>query len=99
MKKRQKKKNQKKYLPIIADEVNLLTMTNEEREQAFKDYERFRERYVYRLKYKDLKEGKPLFYVFPAGAKFSNAIKEIYSVARRARKRTTVIQSINDFIS
>lgn len=33
MKKRQRKKNQKKYLPIWADEANLLTMTEEEKKK------------------------------------------------------------------
>ncbi|MEK5358061.1 hypothetical protein [Paenibacillus sp. FSL L8-0709] len=39
MKKRQYKKNQKKYIPVIADEFNLMLMTDEEREQAWKGYE------------------------------------------------------------
>ncbi|MEY8345577.1 hypothetical protein [Niallia circulans] len=48
MNKRQRKKRMKKYLPIIADEVNLLSMTDNEREQAFKDYENFKEKFAYK---------------------------------------------------
>lgn len=100
MHKRQKKKNKKKYLPIIADEAYLLTMTDEERTSADKDYMAYRERYAFRKKYKDLKHGKPLHYYFPLGQKFSESMKELSTVARRNRKPntgTTVSQSIKDF--
>lgn len=98
MKKRQKKKNQKKYLPIIADEFNLATMTSEEVEQAYKNYEEFRERYAFRKKYKDLKEGKPLYYAFPLGQKFSETLKEISFVgrSRNTGDTFTVTQRIDD---
>jgi hypothetical protein len=100
MNKRQKKKNEKKYLPIIADEGNLLTMTDEELTAADKDYLEYSERYAFRKKYKDLKNGKPLSYYFPLGQKFSESMKELSNVARRNRKPNTgtiVSQSINDF--
>ncbi|MCM3443978.1 MULTISPECIES: hypothetical protein [Metabacillus] len=99
MKKRQKKKNKKKYLPIIADEFNLTTMTREELEQANKDYQEYRERYAFRKKYKDLNEGKSLYHSFPVGQKVTNTLKELSSIARSARKSSTVTQSIDDFKS
>lgn len=74
MNKRQKKKKEKKYLLIIADEFNLLTMTEEEKKEAFKGYNRYRERFAYRKRYKDLKNDKPLQYYFPVGRNFSNAM-------------------------
>lgn len=56
MKKRQYKKNQKKYILVIADEFNLMLMTDEERKQAWKGYEEYRRRYAFRKKYSDLKK-------------------------------------------
>lgn len=99
MNKRQKKKKQKKYLPIIADEFNLLTMTIEERNKADKEFDKFRERFAYRKKYKDLKEGKPLRYFYPPGQKFSNAIKDVSNLGAggRTRKLYTATQSMDDF--
>jgi hypothetical protein len=32
----------------MADEFNLITMTPEEREHAYRDYKKFRERFAYR---------------------------------------------------
>jgi hypothetical protein len=56
MNKRQMKKKQKKYLPIIADESNLMTMTDSEKNKADEDFNKFRERYAFRKKYNDMKE-------------------------------------------
>lgn len=103
MNKRQKKKREKKKILIVADEFNLSTMTDEEREEAWKGYEEFCKRYAYLKKYKDLKENKQLYYSFPPGKASSEWIKNI---ARRARKNENetpfthgyiVTQSINDF--
>lgn len=100
MNKRQKKKKEKKYLPIIADEANLLTMTSEEREKAFDDYERFREKYAYRKKYKDLKEGEPLRYYFPIGNKYADEFKIMSDIARsKDQKFVTVTQSLDDLVN
>lgn len=83
MNKRQRKKKEKKYLPIIADEFNLMTMTEEEREQAMKDYDKFREKYAFCKTYKQLKEGKPLRYYFPTGQQFTNSMRELSGVTRK----------------
>ncbi|CAK7051879.1 hypothetical protein [Tissierella sp.] len=64
MNKRQRKKRNKKYLPVIADEVNLISMSDEEYKNAIDGYKDFRKKYAYRKKYKNLK-GKVLIYVFP----------------------------------
>lgn len=99
MNKRQRKKKEKKYLSVIADEFNLMTMTKEEEKKAMEGYMRFRERFAYRKKYKDLKYQKALIYYFPPGEKMSNFIQEITSRARSPRRGTTltVTQSLQDF--
>lgn len=97
MNKRQIKKNNKKYIPIIADEVNLLTMTKEESEKALMEFNKFRERFAYRKKYKDLEEGRPLVYYFSPGEKVTTYLQEISNIARRSRKTSTVVQNIKDF--
>lgn len=90
MNKRQRKKNEKKYLPIIADEYNLLTMTPEERKEAWSDYNSFRERYAYRKKYKNLKEGETLRYYFPIGKKHNNLLKNLHDVGS-SKKHTSFV--------
>ncbi|WP_288328077.1 hypothetical protein [uncultured Clostridium sp.] len=98
MNKRQKKKKEKKRILVIADEANLLTMTDEEREQALKDYKNFCKRYTYRKKYKDLKERKHLFYSFPFGKSSREWLNSIAKIGRRNRKTpVTVTQSLDDF--
>lgn len=98
MNKRQKKKKEKKYLPILADEANLLTMTPEERKKAYSDYKRFREKYAYRKKYRDLKTGETLRYFYPTGKKFTEAFINFSKVGNSAMgdnaQFVTVIQSI-----
>lgn len=84
MNKRQLKKKKKKCLPVIVDEFNLLTMTDDEREKAYKKYEEYVRRYSYRKKYKNLK-GKHLVYFYPVGNQMGNMISEM---SRRVRKRT-----------
>lgn len=101
MKKRQRKKNEKKYLPIFADEFALLTMTDEERKKAHEDYLKYRKRYAFRKKYNDLKRGKgrpkSITYFYPLGSKFVRSTNEL---ARRTRKNyvpsLTVTQSLSD---
>lgn len=98
MNKRQKKKRKKKYLPVIADEFNLLSMSDEEREKAYRDYENFVRRYAYRMKYKNLK-GKFLTYYFPVGQNSSKYLTEVSDRCRRERKKPlcTITQGISDF--
>lgn len=97
MNKRQKKKNEKKYLAVIADEARLLTMTYEELENAFADYKRFREKHAFQKKYKDLKEGKVLRYYYPVGKQFANTNQEFNSVTRSENSKfVTVTQNLSD---
>lgn len=86
MNKRQKKKREKKIIPVIADEFNLLGMTDEEIEEAQKGYNNFVQRYTYCKKYKDLKEHKILFYSFPLGKSSREWINSIVSIGRRNGK-------------
>lgn len=92
IKKRQRKKNQKKYLPIHADEAILLTMTEEEQKKAWNDYLKYRERYAYCKTYRELKEFKKnnkrkmLFYSYPIGEKMSNYLQKVSSLGRRNSK-------------
>lgn len=77
MNKRQRKKQEKKYLPIIADEGNLLTMTPRERMKAWSDYKKFREKYARKKRKKDLKEYESLRYYFPVGEEYANTINKL----------------------
>lgn len=96
MNKRQRNKKKKKYLPIIADEFNLLTMTPDELTKAHADYQEFKERYAYRKKYKDLKEGKPLRYFYPIGEKYADA-NQVFSniTSSKSQKVISVTQNLN----
>jgi len=86
--KRQRKKKQKKYLPVIADEFTLLTMTEEERNKAYKDFLNYRERFAYRKRYKDLKEKRTLTYAYPFGEKLANSLNAISNLARGPKKNS-----------
>lgn len=103
MKKRQRKKNQKRYLPIYADEFNLTTMSEEERKKAWEDYLKFREQHAYCKTYRELKEfnktnkQKMLFYQFPAGEEMSNYLQKISSIRRQSPKQSLVVtQSLTE---
>ncbi|MCM3227542.1 hypothetical protein [Terribacillus saccharophilus] len=104
MRKRQKKKNQKKYLPIIADEFNLLTMTADERNKAWKEYDAFREKHGFRKKYKDLKNANPLTYYFPVGRGINNimnaesTIRKGISNVVKHHAAHVVTMTLEDFI-
>lgn len=99
MNKRQLKKNSKKCVLIIPDETNLLYMTDEERDKAYSDYDKFVKMYSYRKKYKNLK-GKHLVYSYPMGEQVSNFMKEVSQRARKYNNPNEVsnmlLNSIND---
>lgn len=98
MNKRQEKKKEKKRVPVIADEFNLIGMTDEEREEALKGYKDFVKKYTYRKKYKDLKLRKYLVYPFPLGKASREWITNMMNIGRSNRKTPiTVTQSLNDF--
>lgn len=93
MNKRHKKKMNKKRIIVIADETNLLTMTEKEREKAYREYETFKNKYTYRKKYKNLKAANPLYYFFSVGEYSKNFYAEMSKISRRTRK--TNIQQKN----
>ncbi len=101
LKKRQRKKNENKYLPIYADEFNLLTMTEDEQKQAWNDYLKFREQHAYCKTYRRLKEFKQnnkrkmVFYQFPVGKKTSDFLQEISSIGRR-KPMQSITQSLSE---
>lgn len=104
MKKRQRKKENKKYVMIPCDEFNLMTMTAGERETAWKEYQRFVKKYCYCKTYKELKARKAArshkmpFYAFPVGSKLNDSIQCIATMARRTKvKSVLAIQTMDDF--
>lgn len=104
MNKRQLKKRNKKHIPVIGDEFNLLTMTDKEREESYKEYEEFVRRYTYRKKYKNLKK-RALFYYYPVGEIESASVDELSSKCRKstgkdsASKHTIATQNFCDFLT
>lgn len=96
------KKKQGKYLPILPDEFNLLTMTEEEWKRAEADFKAYREKYAFRKRYKDLKSdsknGKILLYSYPIGAKKSAFMKELQDVglSQGDVKPITIVQKLSD---
>lgn len=99
MNKRQYKKREKKCLPVVADEVNFCTMTEKELDQAIEEKEKYRKKYGYRKRYKDLK-GKYLVYHYPIGTR-----KEVQAwmlkIGSRCRKKPShwITQNTNNFLS
>lgn len=100
MNKRQKKKKQKKTLPLLADEYPLLTMTKAEWKSAIKQAEKFRLKYGYRKKYSNLKRQKCLKYNYPIGKEYSELLDHIHDVSRVRKGRITVVnQSLEQLVS
>lgn len=85
MNKRQKKKMEKKTLPLLADEYPLLTMTTSELEVALDQAEKYRKKYGYRKKYSSLKKEKFLHYTYSIGQNYLEMHNEIFEMAT-ARK-------------
>jgi len=96
MKKRQYKKNQKKFILVIADEFNLMLMTDEERKQAWNGFLEFRSRYAFRKKYSDLKRAKPLIYYFPFGKTAQTFLKDISMRSRKMGSSVIIHQEWNE---
>lgn len=82
MRKRQRKKNEKKYLTVMMDEFPLIMMTDEERKKAYDGYVAFRKRYAFRKKYKDLRQRKYLVYLPPMGRAMQETLTKIAQVGR-----------------
>lgn len=103
MNKRQRKKREKKYLPVIADEFNLMTMTQEELKQAMKDYLKFREKYAFCKHYRDLKNAKKnhkfyIQYFYPTGKQFNDYMQKVASISCSRRGKPIIVkQSVEDF--
>ncbi|QQZ64528.1 hypothetical protein JI735_34395 (plasmid) [Paenibacillus sonchi] len=80
---------------MYADEFNWILMTPEEREAAVKDYSDAR-KLLARRRYRELKNMKPILYVFPSGKKTNEFLKSIAKRCRGSRSYTTT-QSLQDF--
>ena len=86
LRKRQRKKNSKKYLRVVMDEAPLLCMTLEEQQNAYKEFLYYREKYAFRKKYKELKNQKhTLYYIPPVSKKAKDWIDTVSAVGRRNR--------------
>ncbi|WDV09379.1 hypothetical protein [Lysinibacillus irui] len=102
MNKRQRKKNQKKYLPIHADEFNLLTMTEDEQKKAWSEYLEFREKHAYCKTYRQLKEFKKankgmIFYQFSIGNQMGKFLREVSNFGRKKSEHSiTITQSLTE---
>jgi hypothetical protein len=98
MNKRQAKKKKKKYLPVIADEFNLLGMTDKERESAILEYVKFVEKYAYRKHYRDLKKHDYLVYAYPAPKAAVEMLRKFTSRCRKHNSKSMIVsQSLDDF--
>lgn len=98
MNKRQAKKKKKKYLPVIADEANLILMTDEERNSAIDEYIKFVEKYAYRKRYRDLKKGNYLSYAYPAPKAAVEMLRKFTSRCRKPNSKSMIVtQSLDDF--
>lgn len=104
MNKRQKKKLEKRKIYIFADEFNLLTMTDEEREKAWRDYKRFSKKYAFFKTYKEYKASKMkrLYYSFPVSESFNSKLQEVNSningIANQKNSHK-VTQRLSDFLN
>ncbi|KGL46324.1 hypothetical protein EP56_01665 [Listeriaceae bacterium FSL A5-0209] len=102
MNKRQWKKKQEKYLPILSDEYSLVTMTDAEQKKAIEDFKTYREKHAFRKRYKelknDLKHGQALFYSYPEGATHAAFRKKLWDVGLPKTKvdPIIVVQKLSD---
>ena len=82
-------------MPILADEANLLTMTDEEFIEAIREAKLYRQKYGYRKKYKNLK-GKCLRYHYPVGNGMKESFERHMNLSRRREgEPTVVVQNID----
>lgn len=88
MNKRQLKKKYNKCSFLMVDEMNLLTMNDEERKQAFLDYEKYCHKHCCYYHYKDkYNHNKMSFYSLPTGDEYNKKMKNVYDeMIKRGRK-------------
>lgn len=102
MKKRQIKKNEKKHVKLIADEMNLTLMNPEERKKAINEYLETRKRLA-RIRYRDLKNMKTMIYYFHPGESMRQYLthmgKRLRSGSGQSNSKpgNTITQSLADF--
>ena len=94
MNKRKRKKMERKCLVMVPDETRLLMMTEQERAVAYEDFLKFKKQYGYKRKYKDLKNAKPLHYIFPL--KITELEKEIFKRCRRSGMNLMIQHKTNE---
>ena len=98
MNKRQAKKMRNKVVYPIVDEINLLTMSEEERDTAYRNFDVFVQKHFRYFHYKDKTTliKKPSFYFFPVGSKVTEEtrayIAEMMRQVRTYRQMTEVTQ-------
>lgn len=88
MNKRQAKKMRNKVVYPLVDEMNLLTLSEEERKAAFKDFEGYVQKHFRYFHYRDMYKliRKPCLYAFPIGSNVSAEAKQyVLDMMRRVR--------------
>lgn len=99
MNKRKLKKKRKKYLPAFGDEMNLVLMTSEEREQAWRERDLYEKKYGYRKTYKRLKKEKflPYYFSLPQSPERTQFLKDVFSRVRKSTPTTiTATQNLSE---
>lgn len=98
MNKRQAKKMRNKVVYPIVDEINLLTMSEEEREACFTEFDAFVQKHFRYFHYKDKTAliKKACIYSFPVGSKVTEETKtyvaDMMKRVRTYRQMTEVTQ-------
>jgi len=94
MNKRQAKKMRNKVVYPIVDEMHLLTLSEEERNAAFKDFESYVQKHFRYFHYKDRHKliRKPCIYAFPISSNVSADDKQYVS---NMMKRVRTYQAIS----
>jgi len=83
MNKRQAKKARRKVVPPFADEMNLLTLSDEEYKEAMKEFDDFIWKNCRYFHYKDKYKKPMLRYIFPAGQKYREFIEHMIKTSRK----------------
>lgn len=83
MNKRQAKKARRKVTPPFADEMNLLTLSDEEYKEAMKEFDDFIWKNCRYYHYKDKYKKAMLPYRFPVGQKCKEFMEKMIKTARK----------------
>lgn len=89
MRKRQRKKNEKKYLPFYMDEVHLLFMTVEERKESMVKFLEMRKKWAFNKRYKDLKNSRKIYFHVPSTSQKERDF--LTNTMKRVRKSKSIV--------